>query len=73
MNAASSTRSTPVRPMLFDIDNLRSMPKHQGGVAKAMKPTSPTAAKPPGRRKRKGETMSMLLDVSVRIGEVSMK
>lgn len=62
MNGSSSGRTMPVRPVLLDIDDLRRMPKRQNGVAKPTKPTSPTA-KPIGRSIRKGETMSMLLDV----------
>jgi hypothetical protein len=54
-----------VSAALLDIDDLKRKPRHKSGVAKLVRPTSPTAAQT-GKRKRKGETMSMLLDVSSR-------
>lgn len=63
MHASMSGHSTSARPEFFHVDDLRRIPERQSGVAKSVKPMSPTV-KLPGRRKRKGETMSMLLDVS---------
>lgn len=56
--------STSARAMLLDMDDLDRRPKRQSRVAKSTRPAWPTLPQTPGRRKRKGETMSMLIEVS---------